>query len=119
MDTKPLEENPGSSLLAQLPADVVASFTPEQRAALWDLSHAPSWHRYPVNLRIGIPWFGRRFFITVVAGPDRRNPERAARERILNPLMTLPNVLFMISAGAFVAAAAIFMLFLLQFLGTR
>ncbi len=119
MDTRPLDENPKSSLLAQLPPEIVASFTPEQRAALWDLSHAPSWHRYPVNLRFGLPWFHHRLFVTVVAGSERRNPERAARERALNPLLTLPNTLFMISAAAFVAALAVFVLYLLHFPSAR
>lgn len=98
-------------LLSNLPADVLGSFTAEQRAALWTAAHTPSWRRYPVNIRIGLPWFGQRFFLTIVGGLDRRNPERRMRERRLHPLRTLGNLGFMAALAAFFYATALTLAF--------
>lgn len=103
-----------TSLLAQLPGDVVESLSPDQRAALWEVSHSPSWQRYPVNIRFSVPIFTRRFFITIVAGNDRRSGDRATAERRLNPMFTLPNVLFLTSIGAFFATSVALFVLLVQ-----
>lgn len=106
-----------TSLLAQLPPDVVESFTPEQRAALWELSHAPSWQRYPVNIRLSLPFLAHRFFVTILAGADRRSGDRATVERHMNPFLSAPNLLFLAAMGTLLAAAVAVVLLVLQFLG--
>ena len=79
---------------------IVDSFTPEQRAALWAAAHSPSWQRHPVNLRVGLRLFGQSFFITLVAGKERRNFERRRRDRRINPVRTLANLLFLVGVMA-------------------
>lgn len=104
----------GSDLLSRLPADIFESLSPEQRAALWAAAHQPSWRRYPVNIRMAVPWFGRRLFVTLVAGADRRNQERLLRERRLHPLRTFGNVLFLVFLIIFLHALAFGLIFLLS-----
>lgn len=104
----------GAELLSRLPQEVLDSLTPDQRAALWSAAHQPSWRRYPVNIRLGLPWFGRRVFVTVVAGADRRNAERLMRERALHPLKTAGNVLFLIGLVVLLHVIAFGVIFLLS-----
>ncbi len=99
-------------LLSNLPPDVLGTFSPEQRAALWQAAHAPSWRRYPVNIRLNMPFFGTRYFLTLVAGADRRNAERRLRERRLHPLRTVGNLVFVLAAIGCFYLAAVALLFL-------
>ncbi len=104
----------GADLLSRLPKDVMDSFTPEQRAALWNAAHQPSWRRYPVNIRLSLPWFGQRGFLTVVAGADRRNAERVMRERLMHPLRTAGNIMFLAGIVLLLHALAFGAVFLLS-----
>lgn len=101
-------------LLSRLSMDVWESFTAEQRAALWEASHTPTWRRYPVNMRIAVTLFGIRYFLTVVGGVDRRNMERLRRERRMNPLTTFGNLVFLIAAAAIFYIGALVLLFLIS-----
>lgn len=55
-----------------------------------------AWERHPVDIRISIPLFVRRYYVTIVAGPERRSPTRLATERKKHPLLTAANVLVML-----------------------
>lgn len=101
-------------LLSQLPDDIVDTFSAEQRAALWTASRAPTWRRYPVNIRWAFGAFGRRYFLTVVGGVDRRNDERRARESRLHPFRTASNLLFLAIAGVVFFTGAFFLLALVS-----
>ena len=57
----------------------------ERNDKAWTGDHA-------LNLRFGIPLVGRRFYVTLVAGRERRSPERRAAERLKHPLFTRRNV---------------------------
>lgn len=87
-------------LLERMPDDVVASFTPDQKAALWAALNPGSWHRHPVNLRLTLPYGKERFFLTIIGGPEKRTSDRRRRERRLYPWSTLGNVLFLLGVGA-------------------
>ena len=95
-------------LLSRLPKDIIESFSAEQKAALWAAANAPTWRRHPVNLRFVAGLFGRRYFVTIVAGPERRSPDRQRRESMLNPVRTLSNILFIVGAlGSFYLTAVL------------
>lgn len=96
------------ALLANLPEDVIASFTPDQRAALWNAAKPISWRKHPINIRITFPFFGHRHFVTIVGGHERRSMDRIDRDRAMHPLRTAGNVLFMLGVGgAFYLAAVV------------
>jgi hypothetical protein len=72
--------------------------------------------RPPVNLRFSVPFFGKRFYFTLIGGRERRGHERIALERRRNPIRTRTNlafifigamVLYMLTLGAFLVYAAV------------
>lgn len=96
------------SLFDRIPPDVVASFTPAQRAALVAAIRPTSWRRHPINLRLSLPFLSNRFFVTVVGGMEKRADERLHRERRMFPLRTAGNILFLLGiGGAFYLAAVL------------
>ena len=58
----------------------------------WDGDH-------PVNLRLSIPLLFKRYYVTIVAGEERRSPERLAEEREKHPLTTTANMIFLFTVG--------------------
>lgn len=52
------------------------------------------WRRHPIDVRITLPGFGKRFFVTVLAGIEKRRPDRLRADRIHYPLRTRANILF-------------------------
>jgi hypothetical protein len=94
-------------LFDRIPPEVVESFSPAQRAALWSAVKPVSWRRHPVNIRLSFPIVGGRFFVTVVGGPEKRSLERRARERHMFPLRSLGNILFLLGLGGTFYAVAV------------
>lgn len=68
----------------RIPPDVLAALTPAQRERLiLAVTPHPGTHRF--DLRASIPLLGRRYYITLLAGPERRSQDRLAREGQLDP----------------------------------
>ncbi len=76
--------------LMNVPPEVASSFTDAQLAAI---KHALSggWSRHPVEIRRSIPFFGRRYFIVVLGGVERRSDERIRADHAKRPLWTFAN----------------------------
>lgn len=85
------------ALMDRIPPEVMDSFTPGQRAALAQATSPSGGRNHPINLRVAVPvpFFGRRGFLTIVGGAEKRSPDRVARERDVNPVMTKGNLVFM------------------------
>jgi len=90
---------PLAELLEKVPRAVAGSFTPEQLAALRNAVQPATWRKHPINIRVTLPFIGRRFFITLVGGQEHRGTDRILRERTANPLGTPTNILFMLGVG--------------------
>ena len=58
-----------------------------------------SWNRHPVNLRLSIPLPFGRYYVTLVAGKERRGAERLASERRKHPLLTFGNLAVFFGLG--------------------
>ena len=86
---------------------MVDSFTPQQRAALWNAFKPVSWRHHPIHIHLSFPVVGGSFFLTVVGGRDDRSPERRRRERRLSPLRRSGNILFLLGVGLTFYAAAV------------
>ncbi len=54
---------------------------------------------HPVNIRLSIPLPLGRYYVTIVAGKERRSDERLASERKKHPLMKLGNLIVMAACG--------------------
>lgn len=104
------QDQPSDQPLGPLSHPLLGNRPPEARAPAGDNRLAP-----PVNIRLTIPFLGRRFYFAILAGKERRGHERLALERRRNPLFTKINVLFLVigavilyglTLGAFLAFAA-------------
>ncbi|SDG65286.1 hypothetical protein [Roseospirillum parvum] len=103
---------PPDSLLAQLPGEVLDILTGEQKARLTRIRIDGGWRRHPVDLRLSLPLPGRRFYLTVIAGEEKRDAHRRQAERHRYPLPTVGNLFFLLGlAGLFYATAMVGMLF--------
>lgn len=71
------------------------SFSDAQNEALRDAFKPATWHRQSVDIRLSIPLFPSRYFVTIVAGRDRRQGRRRKAERLFHPLSTIGNTIFM------------------------
>ncbi len=73
-----------------------------------DQTEAKAWTaEHPVNIRVSLPFFGRRFYLTLVAGQERRPVERLHAERSENPLATRANVIFLGACGVVAGLAVV------------
>ena len=90
------------TLLDRLPDWVVDTLSAEQKEAIHQAAEDSSWSGSPVNIRFSLPFFGKKFYVTVVGGAEKRGPERQAEDRNKYPLRTFTNVFF------FVGLATIF-----------
>jgi len=71
-----------------------------------------------INIRLSVPLVFTSFYLTILAGTERRNPERLKRERGKHPLATFGNLLcfgytglaLALALGALVIAAVILLL---------
>ncbi len=64
---------------------------------------------HPVNIRLSIPLLVGRYYVTIVAGKERRSGERLASERKKHPLMKLGNLVVMAACGTICGLAALSM----------
>ncbi|MEL6963075.1 MAG: hypothetical protein AAFO01_09990 [Pseudomonadota bacterium] len=57
-----------------------------------------------INLRATLPLPSGSWYVTLVAGPERRQKGRRQEERKKHPLETVPNLLLLLSVGMLSAA---------------
>ena len=83
-------------LFARLPPWVVDTMTTEQKEAIHNAITDNVGNIPPVNIRMHMPFFSRRFYLTVLAGEEKRSEARRHHERQKYPLRTIANVFFFI-----------------------
>lgn len=86
--------NPALGVVRRLPAQILASLTREQQITLGEALLRQKWRSHPVDIRITVPFFGKRYYFTAVAGREQRDRARLRLERRLHPLRKTNNVLF-------------------------
>ncbi len=64
---------------------------------------------HPVNIRLSIPLFVGRYYVTLVAGKERRSGERLESERKKHPLLKLGNIVVMAVCGTICGLIALSM----------
>ena len=62
------------------------------RSREWSSAH-------PINLRLSLPLVFGRYYVTIVAGRERRSAARLAEERKKHPVATAGNLLFLVTIG--------------------
>ena len=53
-----------------------------------------TWASHPIDIRLSVPFLKTRFYLTVVAGRERRKPQRRQEDRQSYPLLTFGNAFF-------------------------
>ena len=101
--------------LGPMDREVANSFTEAQLQELERVLAASSSRRFPIDLRITLPVLRRRYFLTVLAGPERRSAERLKQERAKHRLWTFAHVcslviLMLLAIPAFIGLFHIFAL---------
>jgi len=97
-----MPENPspaprnGQWLLDRLPANIRAQLSPEVSAAIADAASQPI-ESHPVDIRLSVPLPFRRFYLAVLAGGERRSPQRLDSESRRRRLVRAANVVFVIT----------------------
>lgn len=77
-------------LLARIPADSGITFTDEQLEVV-DLAFS-NWNGvHPIDIRCSIPIW-RRFYLSLVVGPEKRTEERLEEDQEAHPLMIFGNI---------------------------
>lgn len=94
-DTPPQTRN-GQWLLDRLPEDIRAQLSPEARTAIADAA-AQGGSPHAVDIRLSIPLPFRRLYLAVLAGGERRSPERIDAERRRRRLVRAANIVFLIA----------------------
>ncbi len=99
---------PANQVFARLPEQVIDSLTREQKEAIHQAIDGAAMQRPPINVRFSLPVLGRRYFLTLVAGPERRGAARRADDRRSHPLGTTTNFTFFACLGLLIYAVALF-----------
>jgi len=98
------ETNVHNELLDRLPAEILETFTPEQRAALWGAAKSSTWRRHPIDIRLSIPVVGVHLFIAIIGGVERRSLARRRRDARIHPFFTATNLIFLVAMFAVAVA---------------
>jgi len=83
---------------------------PPRSEAPADSASQARWDGHPVNIRITIPLLFRSYYLTIVAGPERRSRERRISERNKHPLFTPGNMVILFVFGSFAGLAVMVLL---------
>ena len=99
-DTTPTNVMGGEWLFSRLPGWVIDTLSSEQKEAIFKAADENAWDRHPVNIRFSLLGLGRRYFLTVVGGEEKRSSERRAHEKHRYPLRTAANIFFFVGIAA-------------------
>ena len=93
---------------ADLTADDMAKTAADQpQDQAQPTTYSRDWGRHPLNLRVSLPLPFGRWYVTLVAGKERRGKTRLIEERKKHPLETAPNLVFLFSIGVFISSLAL------------
>ncbi|MBT3788759.1 MAG: hypothetical protein HN725_19685 [Alphaproteobacteria bacterium] len=91
-----------------LPTDVRQELSESQIGALADAIKRSGWRQnHKVNIRLSIPLIFTRIFVTVIAGAEKREPDRRQIEKSSHPLRTFGNFLFVGAVALLIYAIAL------------
>lgn len=84
-------------LFAQIQPEVKETLTLEQVAAIQRAFGSENWtRRHPLDLRVTLPIPGLRFYIVLLAGEEKRSKQRLQYTKVLYPLWTPSNIIFLL-----------------------
>ncbi len=87
------------SFLDRIPQDIRETFTDRQIAAV---NQAFKSAGHGIDIRVSLPLPGGRRYLVLLMGKEHRSQERRRLERLRQPLLTVMNVVTMVTFGALV-----------------
>jgi hypothetical protein len=84
-------------LSARLPDEIHSRLSPDLKQAIAQATRPRPWDEHPVDIRVSIPLPFARYYLALVAGPERRPVERRKAERRARGLITAGNVMFVMT----------------------
>ncbi len=82
-------------LLESMPEEVASSFTELQIEMIEHALEGGKWPDHPVDVRLSIPVLWRRFYLVLLAGPERRSAERRKYERARRPVRAIADMILL------------------------
>jgi hypothetical protein len=101
LDTAPAEEKAITEdsrmepVFARMPEADRAIFTERHRRVLEKACAEIKWGDHPVNIRLSIPTLLSRYYMVLVAGPERRDATRRSEEKKRHRFGRIGNFLFL------------------------
>jgi hypothetical protein len=101
----PLLSDDDTWLLSRLPENVREQLPPEIKTMIAIAAQDRPWKTHPVDIRFSVPTPFGSYYVTLVAGKERRSPIRRVVEARARQVNRLGNVLFVLgTVGAFYGA---------------
>lgn len=72
-----------------------------------DAARTVAWGSHPVDLRLSIPLPFGRYYVTIIAGKERRGGERRATERRRHPILRFANIAVLVAIGSILGLAGL------------
>ncbi len=106
--TKPQQSLEGQH--ERLAEETPEGFSGDSSASTRKVPSGEPWgNDHPVNIRLSVPLLFTRYYVTIVAGKERRSGERLASEREKHPLTKLGNLVVMFACGTICGLAVLSM----------
>ncbi len=100
---------PQQALESRLAAETPEGFDCDSSASGRKSPGGECWgNDHPVNVRLSIPFPFARFFVTIVAGKERRSRERRMSEYRKHSLLKVGNVLFIVAVQIVCSLAVLY-----------
>jgi len=103
-----------AQFFSRIPADVAATFSDAQVDAVKRAFGARSWGAHSIDLRFSVPLPWRRYYVVLLVGKERRDPERLRLERLLYPLNLLTSAFAFIAFLSVIAVPLLALAYLLK-----
>lgn len=104
MADNPHAPRSGQWLLDRLPPNIRTQLSPEACAAITEAA-ARDGSPHSVDIRLSLPLPFRRVYLAVLAGSERRSPERIDAQRRRQRLIRAANILFLMAIAVLFYAA--------------
>lgn len=106
------------TFVSQIPPAVAATLTDIQLEGLQQAYFNRHNRNHAVNLKVSLPLLSQRFYLVLLAGPERRSPQRPSTERqaalntqinvaLLTAGLSLVLIVFGQVLGGFLAASSV------------
>ncbi|MDP6566041.1 MAG: 3-phosphoshikimate 1-carboxyvinyltransferase [Alphaproteobacteria bacterium] len=99
---------------SRIPREVAESFDDDQLLAIKRAFADQAGKIHSIDIRLSVPLLLRRYYVVLIAGPERRDRARRRRDRAARPVATAANFLFMLTMVLMVIMAIAGVLYLLK-----